>query len=59
MMAEAPMAAVSLRGKRRARYEPRLGFEEYLRCLAALDPPSAVVLRAWKGPSGAPFALVR
>jgi hypothetical protein len=53
-----PTTAEDITVLRRLRYGPKLGFDEYLRALAALDPPPAGVLRARRGPSGAPFDLL-
>jgi hypothetical protein len=43
---------------RRLRRGPLLGFDEYLRALAALDQPTAKALRARRGPGGPPFDLL-
>ena len=43
---------------RRLRHGRPLGFDEYLRCLAALDPLSTASLRSRSGPGGAPFDLI-
>jgi hypothetical protein len=43
---------------RRLRYGPPLRFDDYLRVLAALDPPSPEWLRSRPGPRGTPFDLI-
>lgn len=53
-----PTTAEDIAVLRRLRYGPRLQFDDYLRCLAALDPPSPDWLRRRPGPSGAPFDLI-
>lgn len=43
---------------RRLRTGPALSFEEYLRALAAIQPPTTEMLRQRQGPRGAPFDLL-
>jgi hypothetical protein len=53
-----PTTAEDVAVSRRLRHGPTLGFDEYLRCLAALDPASTERLRSRPGAGGPPFDLI-
>jgi hypothetical protein len=53
-----PTTAEDVAALRRLRYGRSLSLEQYLECLAALDPPPTDVLAGRRGPGGPPFDLL-
>ena len=53
-----PTTAEDIAALRRLRPGPTLSFDEYLQCLAALDPPSTAGGQTRAGPGGPPFDLI-